>query len=47
MAKPTHTKGEELLRLTEIDASDRIRELSPDVMKYIENELLPQSLNTV
>lgn len=41
MAKPIHTKGEELLKLSEIDASDRIRELSSDVMKYIENELAP------
>lgn len=42
MAKqPTHSRGEGLIKLTDIDASDRIRELTPDVMKYIEEDLAP------
>lgn len=42
MAKqPTHSRGEGLIKLTDIDASDRLRELTPDVMKYIEESLAP------
>lgn len=42
MAKlPTHSKGEGLISLSDIDASDRLRELTPDVMKYIEESLAP------
>jgi len=42
MAKqPTHSRGEGTIKLTDIDASDRIRELTPDVMKYIEEDLAP------
>lgn len=42
MAKqPTHSRGEGSIKLTDIDASDRLRELTPDVMKYIEESLAP------
>lgn len=42
MAKqPTHSRGEGLIKLSDIDASERIRELTPDVMKYIEEDLAP------